>query len=218
MGTEDYLTLGLPFGTLRLRFGTSAEGEDCKVLVEDAALDLLVFLEALEVAGGFTNEPASEGIGASTATVSATSSEKSAASRSLSLGYKEEFREKSTSFMCAVRRATKCSAGCFYILFPTLAIGIPFGDYHDASVVALWSLCSGAVIPSVAGMEHYDPTMAYSIQSPGLKGNHPDIVVDTLSVHGLRVVHPIKVFYFYNELHAYLASCGVYGVKVDIQI
>ncbi|KAF2307908.1 hypothetical protein GH714_033298 [Hevea brasiliensis] len=38
-----------------------------------------------------------------------------------------------------------------------------------------------------------------------------------LSVHGLGLVHPKKVFDFYNELHAYLASCGVDGVKVDVQ-
>ncbi|MCI10928.1 putative galactinol-sucrose galactosyltransferase 2-like, partial [Trifolium medium] len=45
----------------------------------------------------------------------------------------------------------------------------------------------------------------------------PDIVMDSLSVHGLGLVHPKKVFNFYNELHAYLASCGVDGVKVDVQ-
>jgi raffinose synthase len=48
-------------------------------------------------------------------------------------------------------------------------------------------------------------------------GNQPDIVMDSLSVHGLGLVHSKKVFNFYNELHAYLASCGVDGVKVDVQ-
>ncbi|RXH81108.1 hypothetical protein DVH24_005022 [Malus domestica] len=41
--------------------------------------------------------------------------------------------------------------------------------------------------------------------------------MDSLSVHGLGLVHPKKVFNFYNELHSYLASCGVDGVKVDVQ-
>ncbi|GJZ03790.1 probable galactinol--sucrose galactosyltransferase 2 [Tanacetum coccineum] len=50
-----------------------------------------------------------------------------------------------------------------------------------------------------------------------VKGNQPDIVMDSLSVHGLGLVHPRKVFNFYNELHAYLASCEVDGVKVDVQ-
>ncbi|MCI59313.1 putative galactinol-sucrose galactosyltransferase 2-like, partial [Trifolium medium] len=41
--------------------------------------------------------------------------------------------------------------------------------------------------------------------------------MDSLAVHGLGLVHPKKVFDFYNELHVYLASCGVDGVKVDVQ-
>lgn len=59
--------------------------------------------------------------------------------------------------------------------------------------------------------------MAYPVQSPGVLGNQPDIVMDSLGVHGLGLVHPKKVFNFYNELHGYLASCGVDGVKVDVQ-
>lgn len=75
----------------------------------------------------------------------------------------------------------------------------------------------GGVQPAAAGMEHYDTALAYPVQSPGVIGNQPDIVIDSLSVHGLGLVHPKKVFDFYNELHAYLASCGVDGVKVDVQ-
>jgi raffinose synthase len=66
-------------------------------------------------------------------------------------------------------------------------------------------------------MEHYDSALAYPVQSPGVMGNQPDIVMDSLAVHGLGLVNPKKVFNFYNELHAYLASCGVDGVKVDVQ-
>ncbi|XVF56127.1 hypothetical protein PTKIN_Ptkin06aG0092000 [Pterospermum kingtungense] len=51
----------------------------------------------------------------------------------------------------------------------------------------------------------------------GVKPVTADIVMDSLAVHGLGLVHPKKVFNFYNELHAYLASCGVDGVKVNIQ-
>lgn len=75
----------------------------------------------------------------------------------------------------------------------------------------------GGVKPAAAGMEHYDTALAYPVQSPGIMGNQPDIVMDSLAVHGLGLVHPKKVFDFYNELHAYLASCGVDGVKVDVQ-
>ena len=76
LGNEDLLTFFevLPFGSLRFRFWTTAEGEDCEVWVEDFACDdLLVGLETLEVAGGFTSEPVSTGKLVSDSTRSATS-------------------------------------------------------------------------------------------------------------------------------------------------
>ncbi|KAK3021835.1 hypothetical protein RJ639_046224 [Escallonia herrerae] len=93
-------------------------------------------------------------------------------------------------------------------------------DHHNVKYVYVWHALAGywgGVHPAGTGMEHYDPAMAYPVQSPGVKGNQPDIVMDSLSVHGLGLVHPKKVFEFYNELHAYLTSCGVDGVKVDVQ-
>lgn len=93
-------------------------------------------------------------------------------------------------------------------------------QHHNVKYVYVWHALAGywgGVKPAAAGMEHYDTALAYPIQSPGVLGNQPDIVMDSLSVHGLGLVHPRKVFNFYNELHAYLASCGVDGVKVDVQ-
>ncbi|KAM1866247.1 hypothetical protein ACFX13_009123 [Malus domestica] len=60
-------------------------------------------------------------------------------------------------------------------------------------------------------------TLLWPVTCPGVEGNQPDIVMDSLSVHGLGLVHPKKVFNFYNELHSYLDSCGVDGVNVDVQ-
>ncbi|KHG29002.1 putative galactinol--sucrose galactosyltransferase 2 -like protein [Gossypium arboreum] len=91
---------------------------------------------------------------------------------------------------------------------------------HNVKNVYVWHALAGywgGVKPAAAGMEHYDTALAYPVQSPGVMGNQPDIVMDSLAVHGLGLVHPKKVFNFYNELHAYLASCGVDGVKVDVQ-
>ncbi|KAL9361480.1 hypothetical protein Peur_044265 [Populus x canadensis] len=91
---------------------------------------------------------------------------------------------------------------------------------HNVKYVYAWHALAGywgGVKPAAAGMEHYDTALAYPVQSPGVLGNQPDIVMDSLAVHGLGLVHPKKVFNFYNELHAYLASCGVDGVKVDVQ-
>jgi raffinose synthase len=91
---------------------------------------------------------------------------------------------------------------------------------HNMKYVYVWHALAGywgGVKPAAAGMEHYDTALAYPVQSPGVLGNQPDVVMDSLAVHGLGLVHPKKVFNFYNELHAYLASCGVDGVKVDVQ-
>ncbi|KAK4766766.1 hypothetical protein SAY87_008408 [Trapa incisa] len=91
---------------------------------------------------------------------------------------------------------------------------------HHVKFVYVWHALAGywgGVKPAATGMEHYDSAMAYPIQSPGILGNQPDIATDGLTVNGLGLVHPKKVFNFYNDLHAYLASCGVDGVKVDVQ-
>ncbi|XP_057982125.1 probable galactinol--sucrose galactosyltransferase 2 isoform X2 [Malania oleifera] len=93
-------------------------------------------------------------------------------------------------------------------------------QHHNVKYVYVWHALAGywgGVKPAASGMEHYDTALAYPVQSPGVVGNQPDIVMDSLTVHGLGLVHPKKVFNFYDELHAYLASCGVDGVKVDVQ-
>ncbi|KAK4485423.1 hypothetical protein RD792_008063 [Penstemon davidsonii] len=93
-------------------------------------------------------------------------------------------------------------------------------EHHNVKYVYVWHALAGywgGVQPAGPGLEHYDTALAYPVQSPGVTGNQPDIVMDSLAVHGLGLVHPQKVFNFYNELHSYLASCGVDGVKVDVQ-
>ncbi|THU74050.1 hypothetical protein C4D60_Mb04t29270 [Musa balbisiana] len=91
---------------------------------------------------------------------------------------------------------------------------------RNVKYVYVWHAMAGywgGVKPAAQGMEHYESALAYPVQSPGVTGNQPDIVMDSLSIHGLGLVHPKKVYSFYNELHAYLASCGIDGVKVDVQ-
>ncbi|XP_010937013.1 probable galactinol--sucrose galactosyltransferase 2 [Elaeis guineensis] len=93
-------------------------------------------------------------------------------------------------------------------------------QHNNVKYVYVWHAMAGywgGVKPAGEGMEHYESTLAYPVTSPGVTGNQPDIVMDSLAVHGLGLVHPKKVYSFYNELHAYLASCGVDGVKVDVQ-
>uniref|UniRef100_A0ACD5U4J4 Uncharacterized protein n=1 Tax=Avena sativa TaxID=4498 RepID=A0ACD5U4J4_AVESA len=94
---------------------------------------------------------------------------------------------------------------------------------HGVKSVYVWHAMAGYwggvdVTPSAAdGMERYEAALAYPVQSPGVTGNQPDIVMDSLSVLGLGLVPASKVRTFYQDLHAYLASCGVDGVKVDVQ-
>ncbi|PPD87365.1 hypothetical protein GOBAR_DD15700 [Gossypium barbadense] len=93
-------------------------------------------------------------------------------------------------------------------------------QHHNVKNVYVWHALAGywgGVKPAAASMKHYDTTLAYPVQSPGVLGNQPDIVMDNLVVHGFGLVHPKMVFNFYNEFHAYLALCGVDGVKVNVQ-
>ena len=59
--------------------------------------------------------------------------------------------------------------------------------------------------------------MAYPISSPGVNSNEPCDALRSITTNGLGLVNPEKVFSFYNELHSYLASAGIDGVKVDVQ-
>ena len=40
---------------------------------------------------------------------------------------------------------------------------------------------------------------------------------EALERYSPKFVLPSKIFDFYNDLHGYLASCGIDGVKVDVQ-
>ncbi|KAJ1415527.1 Glycosyl hydrolases 36 [Sesbania bispinosa] len=91
---------------------------------------------------------------------------------------------------------------------------------HDIKHVYVWHAITGywgGVKPGVSGMEHYDSKMAFPVSSPGVQSNQPDEALTTIAINGLGLVNPEKVFNFYDELHSYLASAGIDGVKVDVQ-
>lgn len=75
----------------------------------------------------------------------------------------------------------------------------------------------GGVRPGVPGMEHYESKLSFPVSSPGTESQEPDDALSSLIKNGLGLVNPEKVLYFYNELHSYLASAGIDGVKVDVQ-
>lgn len=66
-------------------------------------------------------------------------------------------------------------------------------------------------------MDHYDSKLSFPASSPGTNSNVNCDAVMAITKNGLGLVDPEKVFIFYNELHSYLASAGVDGVKVDVQ-
>ncbi|CAD6246167.1 unnamed protein product [Miscanthus lutarioriparius] len=91
---------------------------------------------------------------------------------------------------------------------------------HELKYVYVWHAITGywgGVRPGVAGMEHYESKMQQPVSSPGVQKNEPCDALDSITTNGLGLVNPEKVFSFYNELHSYLASAGIDGVKVDVQ-
>ena len=75
----------------------------------------------------------------------------------------------------------------------------------------------GGIKPGAEEMQHYEISMQYPIVTQGVVNNDPTMSSDNLTINGLGLAHPDKVFKFYDELHSYLAKAGVDGVKVDVQ-
>ncbi|KAL8465657.1 hypothetical protein ACS0TY_034942 [Phlomoides rotata] len=75
----------------------------------------------------------------------------------------------------------------------------------------------GGILPSSEKMKKYNPKLMYPVQSPGNVGNIRDIAMDSMEKYGIGLIDPQKVYEFYNDLHSYLSSSSVDGVKVDVQ-
>ncbi|KAF7838231.1 putative galactinol--sucrose galactosyltransferase 2 [Senna tora] len=93
-------------------------------------------------------------------------------------------------------------------------------DNFGLKYVYMWHALAGywgGVLPSSEAMKKYNPKLACPIQSPGVTGNLRDIAMDSLEKYGVGLIDPEKIYDFYNDYHSYLASCGVDGVKVDVQ-
>ncbi|PIM99842.1 Galactinol--sucrose galactosyltransferase [Handroanthus impetiginosus] len=93
-------------------------------------------------------------------------------------------------------------------------------EKHGLKYVYVWHAITGywgGVRPDVKEMEEYGSAMQYPKLSKGVLENEPGWKTDAIALQGLGLVNPKNVYKFYNELHSYLASAGIDGVKVDVQ-
>ncbi|XP_057537413.1 probable galactinol--sucrose galactosyltransferase 6 isoform X2 [Amaranthus tricolor] len=93
-------------------------------------------------------------------------------------------------------------------------------EKYGLKYVYVWHAITGywgGVRPGVKEMEEYESLMKYPNVSKGVVENEPVWKSDPMKVQGLGLVNPRSVYKFYNDLHSYLASNGIDGVKVDVQ-
>ncbi|MBA0864707.1 hypothetical protein Goshw_005380 [Gossypium schwendimanii] len=90
----------------------------------------------------------------------------------------------------------------------------------DLKYVYVWHALLGywgGLVPNAVATKNYDPKLRYPILSPVYLANMRDISMDSMGKYGIGLVDPDKISQFYDDLHGYLASQDVDGVKVDAQ-
>ncbi|CAA2988391.1 probable galactinol--sucrose galactosyltransferase 6 [Olea europaea subsp. europaea] len=93
-------------------------------------------------------------------------------------------------------------------------------EKYGLKYVFIWHTITGywaGVRPGVKEMEEYGSFLQYPKLSEGVVENEPGWKNDAITLEGYGLVNPKNVFKFYNDLHSYLASAGIDGVKVDEQ-
>ncbi|KAL4193259.1 hypothetical protein AMTRI_Chr06g176030 [Amborella trichopoda] len=93
-------------------------------------------------------------------------------------------------------------------------------ETYGLKYVYLWHALLGywcGVVPTSPEMQKYNPKIEKVVRSKGNLANLPDAFLDGLEKYGVGFIDPEKIFDFYNDLHSYLASGDVDGVKVDAQ-
>ncbi|XAR53893.1 Galactinol--sucrose galactosyltransferase [Bertholletia excelsa] len=75
----------------------------------------------------------------------------------------------------------------------------------------------GGLHPHAPQNKKYNPELKFPLQSPGNLAHLTDLAMDAMGKYGVGVIDPDKIYEFYDDLHKYLVSQGVDGVKVDVQ-
>ncbi|KAJ4829925.1 hypothetical protein Tsubulata_012117 [Turnera subulata] len=75
----------------------------------------------------------------------------------------------------------------------------------------------GGLVPDAKGTKMYNAKLTYPVQSPGNLANVRDLSMDCMEKYGIGAIDPARISQFYDDLHGYLVSQDVDGVKVDVQ-
>lgn len=75
----------------------------------------------------------------------------------------------------------------------------------------------GGLHPDAPGTKKYNPELKFPVQSPGNLAHIRDLSMDCMEKYGVGMIDPAKISVFYDDLHKYLVSQEVDGVKVDVQ-
>lgn len=75
----------------------------------------------------------------------------------------------------------------------------------------------GGVHPNAPETKKYNSKIVYPVQSPGNLAHSRDLSMDCMEKYGVAMIDPSMADEFYDDLHAYLVSQSIDGVKVDVQ-
>lgn len=75
----------------------------------------------------------------------------------------------------------------------------------------------GGLHPNAPGTKKYNPKLKFPVQSSGNLAHQRDGAMDSMEKYGVGIIDPSKIVEFYDDLHSYLVSQKVDGVKVDVQ-